>query len=109
MFILKILIVVISILAFFLSLAPFTPAIIVSLLMLCIAGVMGALKHVATSFILIAINTMAVIFSPVFGVSSGGSNIVGQGYVLAIVGIPFVVALGGAAYGLKKKVFSENT
>ena len=48
-----------------LSLAPFTPAIMVSFLMLLVAGVYGINGYLKTAILLLLINTLAVIGSPI--------------------------------------------
>jgi len=57
--------VVLSFVCMLLSLAPLTPAIMVSFLMLLVAGVYGIKGYLKTAILLLLINTLAVIGSPI--------------------------------------------
>ena len=54
--------IIFSMLCFYLSLAPFTPAILGTFLMLCVTGIYAFLKYYKTAFVLLAINGLAIYF-----------------------------------------------
>lgn len=79
----------------FLSAAPFTPAVLVSLLLMCIAGIYGALGFLQTSLLLLFFTTLAVVASPTMDI--GTTN-------LWLILVPYIIGFGGTIWGVNKKV-----
>ena len=86
--------VALSFLAMFLSLAPFTPAIFLSFLMLLVAGIYGVNGYLKSAILLLLINTLAVICSPVIDVA----NII----LLILVFFVFTLSFGCVIFGVNK-------
>ena len=77
-----------------LSLAPFTPAVFFSFFMLLAAGVYGINGYLKTAILLLLINTLAVIGSPVIDVANTTS--------LILVLIVFPISFGSVIFGVNK-------
>lgn len=77
-----------------LAAAPFTPAVMVSFFMLLIAGVYGINGYIQTSLVLLLINTLSVIGSPIIDIS----NIT----FLILVLVIFPMSFGGIILGVRK-------
>jgi len=83
-----------SFIAMLLSLAPFTPAIFFSFLMLLVAGVYGINGYLKTAILLLLINTLAVIGSPVIDIANTT--------FLILVLLAFPVSFGSVIWGVSK-------
>lgn len=90
----SVLLIVISAICMFLSAAPFTPALFVSLFLMCVAGIFGALGFFQISLLLF-FTTLAVVASPVMNI--GTIN-------LWPILVPYVIGFGGMVWGVSKKV-----
>lgn len=77
-----------------LSLAPFTPAIFLSFLMLLVAGIYGVNGYLKIAILLLLINTLAVIGSPIIDITNTTS--------LILVLFIFTLSFGGAIWGVNK-------
>jgi uncharacterized membrane protein YccC len=86
--------VAISFLAMLLSLAPFTPAILISFFMLLIAAIYGANGYLKSATLLLLINTLAVIGSPMIDVTNIAS--------LILVLLVIILCFGCVIFGIRK-------
>ncbi len=77
----------------FLSAAPFTPAVLGSLILMCVAGVYGLLKCAKVALALLCFTTLAIIASPIMDIGA---------IPLWWVFLPYSVGFGGTAWGLHK-------
>ncbi len=77
-----------------LSLAPFTPAIFLSFFMLLIAGIYGINGYLKTAVLLLLINTLAVIGSPIIDIANTT--------FLILVLLVFPVSFGSVIFGVNK-------
>jgi len=86
--------IILSFVCMLLSLAPFTPAIMVSFLMLLVAGAYGINGYLKTAILLLLINTLAVIGSPSIDITNTTS--------LILVLFVFPVSFGSVIWGVNK-------
>jgi hypothetical protein len=84
-----------------LAVALFTPAVGISLLMLLFAGFIGYKGFLQSSLVLLLINTLAVIGSPVMDISNTNT-------LLSIL-IIFPVSFGGILIGIRKLTLASST
>jgi hypothetical protein len=83
-----------SFICMLLAVAPFTPAVGVSFLMLLLAGFIGYKGFLQSSLVLLLINTLAVIGSP--GIDISNTN------TLILVLLFFPISFGGVLIGVRK-------
>ncbi len=88
------LLIVLSILCVLLSAAPFTPAVFLSIFLMCIAGVYGFYQKTNIALLLLCFSTLAIIASP------WDISVINIGYIL----VPYFIGFGGTLLGLNKKV-----
>jgi len=91
------LLVILSIVCVFLSAAPFTSAIFLSILLMCVAGIYGFYHKTNIALFLLCFSTLAIIASP------WDIAVINVGYIL----IPYFIGFGGTILGLKKYKVSE--
>lgn len=88
--------IVLSIICMFLSVAPFTPAIGMSFLLLLFTGFIGYKGFLQSSIVLLLINTLAVIGSPSVDISHTNT--------LVFIPIIFLISFGGLLVGVRKLI-----
>jgi len=86
--------IVISAICVFLSAAPFTPAVFMSLCLMCIAGIYGVLGWFQTSLLLLLFTSLAVVASPAMDIGT---------ISLWIILVPYILGFGGTIWGASKK------
>jgi len=83
-----------------LAAAPFTPAILISFVMLLLAGFIGYKGYLQTSMILLLINTLAILGSP-------GTDISNMS-VLIFIPIIFTLSFTGVMLGIRKAIGKKS-
>jgi len=86
--------VIFSVVCMLLAVAPFTPAIFGTFIMLLFAGVVGYKGYLQSSLILLLINTLAVIGCPAININNANA--------LLFLPILFLVSFGGVFLGVRK-------
>jgi len=84
----------ISLIVMLLSLAPFTPAVFLSFFMLLVAGIYGINGFLKTAILLLLINTLSVIGSPVINIANTT--------LLILVLFIFTLSFGCVIFGVNK-------
>jgi uncharacterized membrane protein len=88
------LVIALSAICMFLSAAPFTPAVFLSLILMCVGGIFGVFGRIHTSLAILFFCTLSVVASPVSDI--GEIN-------LCIILVPYVLGFAGVSWGVRKK------